>query len=115
MLHVVCATPLHNQVTSAPPTLALAIRTGFATARGQLVASIMHPRSDQSNTRFSADALKFMLVMLLVGMGLYAWAAVTMSNLGASALYVVAECSCTHQSRHHVSPLQMLHDVDHAH
>lgn len=76
-------------MTSAPgtPTLALAIRTGFATARGQLVASIMHPRSDQS-TRFSVDAVKFMLIMLVLGMGLYAWAAVVMARLGASALCV---------------------------
>lgn len=63
------------------PALAVVVRTRFYSAKGQLLRSILFPREQAA--AFISDSLKFIAVMLVACMGLFAWAAVVLSHIGA--------------------------------
>jgi cation-transporting P-type ATPase 13A2 len=60
-------------VSSHVPCVAVVFRTGFRSAKGQLVAALLNPK-DKFLT-FFADTLWVILLMTLVSSGLYVWSA----------------------------------------
>ncbi|GLC61164.1 hypothetical protein PLESTB_001725200 [Pleodorina starrii] len=67
--------------------VAMVCRTRFYSAKGQLLRSILFPREHEES--FISDSLKFILGMLVACMALFAWAAVVMAGVGASAESIV--------------------------
>jgi cation-transporting ATPase 13A2 len=64
-------------------TLGVVCRTAFWTAKGQLLKSILFPR--QHKMTFASDALKFIAVMLLLGLAMYAFVVIALASYGAPA------------------------------
>lgn len=64
-------------------TLGVVCRTAFWTAKGQLLKSILFPR--QHKMTFASDAMKFIAVMLLLGLLFYIWDIIALASYGASA------------------------------
>lgn len=64
-------------------TLGVVARTAFWTAKGQLMKSILFPRHHRQT--FVGDALKFIAVMMLLGLGFYVWDVVSLAAYGARA------------------------------
>lgn len=62
--------------------LALVVRTRWYSAKGQLLRSILYPRSHQQ--RFVSDSLHFIGFMLAGCLALYVWAALVLLSIGAS-------------------------------
>jgi hypothetical protein len=63
--------------------LGVVCRTAFWTAKGQLMKSILFPRAHRQT--FVGDALKFIAVMMLLGLGFYVWDVVALASYGAGA------------------------------
>lgn len=63
--------------------LGVVCRTAFWTAKGQLMKSILFPR--QHRQTFVGDALRFIAVMLLLGLLFYVWDVVALASYGAKA------------------------------
>lgn len=75
--------------------LALVVRTRWYSAKGQLLRSILYPRSHQQ--RFVSDSLHFIGFMLAGCLALYVWAALVLLSIGASderILVSVLLCTC---------------------
>ncbi|KAL4457986.1 hypothetical protein ABPG75_012851 [Micractinium tetrahymenae] len=67
--------------------LGVVARTAFWTAKGQLMKSILFPRHHRQT--FVGDALKFIAVMLLLGLGFYVWDVVSLASYGARAGFII--------------------------
>ena len=63
--------------------LGVVCRTAFWTAKGQLMKSILFPR--QHRQTFVGDALKFIAVMMMLGLLFYVWDVVALASYGAHA------------------------------
>lgn len=63
--------------------LGVVCRTAFWTAKGQLMKSILFPRAHRAT--FVGDALRFIAVMLLLGLAFYAADVVALASYGAGA------------------------------
>ncbi len=89
----------------AQHALGMAVRTRFYSAKGQLLRSILHPRQHQES--FASDSMRFIIMMCLICIGLYIWAAIELTHVGAtpdrifvraSSASASAICSCFAQS-----------------
>ncbi|GAB4820540.1 hypothetical protein N2152v2_007586 [Parachlorella kessleri] len=69
-------------------TLGVVCRTSFWTAKGELLKSILHPRVQHKLT-FVSDALKFIGVMLLLGLLFYIWDVIALASYGAKAGFII--------------------------
>ncbi|GIL56505.1 hypothetical protein Vafri_11862 [Volvox africanus] len=67
--------------------VAMVCRTGFYSAKGQLLRSILFPREHEES--FISDSLKFICGMLVLCLALYVWAAVVLARNGASPSRIV--------------------------
>ena len=76
-------TPQVRPGGSERQALGVVCRTAFWTAKGQLMKSILFPR--QHRQTFVGDALKFIAVMLLLGLAFYIWDVVALASYGAKA------------------------------
>lgn len=57
----------------------MACRTGFQTAKGSLLRQILHPKPHQLG--FASDAVKFILLMFVLGVLFYIWSIVSLIRL----------------------------------
>ncbi len=64
-------------------TLGVVCRTAFWTAKGQLLKSILFPRDHKAH--FVGDALKFIGVMMALGLAFYVVDVVALAGYGAGA------------------------------
>lgn len=67
--------------------LGVVARTAFWTAKGQLMKSILFPRNQRQT--FVGDALKFIAVMMMLGLCFYVWDVVALASYGAHAGFIV--------------------------
>lgn len=67
--------------------LGLVVRTGFSTAKGQLLKSILFPK--QPKQTFMTDSLGFIGFMLILGVAFYVWDIVALVSYGAPAGFIV--------------------------
>jgi cation-transporting ATPase 13A3/4/5 len=67
--------------------LAAVARTGFWTAKGALLKSILHPRAHRES--FARDAMAFIGAMLALGAAFYAWDVLALASYGAPAGFIV--------------------------
>ncbi|KAI3436891.1 hypothetical protein D9Q98_006299 [Chlorella vulgaris] len=67
--------------------LGVVCRTAFWTAKGQLMKSILFPRAHRAT--FVGDALRFIAVMLLLGLAFYAADVVALASYGAGAGFIL--------------------------
>ncbi|PNH10671.1 Dynein-1-alpha heavy chain, flagellar inner arm I1 complex [Tetrabaena socialis] len=67
--------------------IAVVCRTRFYSAKGQLLRSILFPREHEES--FVSDSLRFIAVMLAACLGLYVWAAVVLTQIGATPSRIV--------------------------
>ena len=63
--------------------LGVVCRTAFWTAKGALIRSILYPRAHRQT--FVGDALRFISVMMALGLVFYAWDVVALASYGAKA------------------------------
>nr|XP_039267059.1 probable cation-transporting ATPase 13A4 isoform X1 [Styela clava] len=75
----------HHQTNNLPS--ALVIRTGFYTEKGKMIESMLSP--SPMDYKYYNDSLKFILVMLLLGLFGAILAIVFLASLGAPASFIV--------------------------
>jgi cation-transporting ATPase 13A3/4/5 len=67
--------------------LGVVVRTAFWTAKGQLMKSILFPRTHKDS--FAADSMTFIAVMLSLGLAFYIWDIIALASYGAPAGFII--------------------------
>ena len=65
------------------------MRTGFDTAKGELLRSILFPRANAAAAAFAGDALRFIALMMALGLAFYAWDIVALARYGAAPGFIL--------------------------
>jgi cation-transporting ATPase 13A2 len=78
--NIVYCKVIQTRLYGGTKVIGVVVRTGFATSKGKLVASILYPKPSQF--RFYTDSLKFIGVMFLIGMIGFVFAAIQLYKLG---------------------------------
>ena len=67
--------------------LGVVVRTAFWTAKGDLMKSILFPRSHKQT--FASDSMAFIAVMLCLGLAFYIWDIIALMSYGAPAGFII--------------------------
>lgn len=68
-------------------SLGVVVRTAFWTAKGELMKSILFPRSHKQT--FASDSMAFIAVMLCLGLAFYIWDIIALTSYGAPAGFII--------------------------
>eukprot|EP01017_Pseudomicrothorax_dubius_P041257 TRINITY_DN6576_c0_g1_i4.p1 TRINITY_DN6576_c0_g1~~TRINITY_DN6576_c0_g1_i4.p1 ORF type:complete len:1003 (+),score=223.32 TRINITY_DN6576_c0_g1_i4:478-3486(+) len=85
---LLCGTKcLQARSVGTSPALAIALRTGFDTAKGRLVRGILYPR--ENPFKFYSDALKFLAVLFLIAVVGFGASLPVLVQHGVALFYII--------------------------
>jgi len=77
-----------GSAAAAHAPLAVVLNVGFASAKGGMLRGMLYPTKHRVG--FTSDALRFILLMFVIGLLFYLWSVVMLVEMGASVSAAIA-------------------------